>query len=646
MLSSLAALSLGQTSPLQASCASVKSLFQDNACCGAAAGTMVTDLTSVCPSIVDLTVYPKGYGKYNSCPVEELPATYSAGNAAVSSSGYTGCVAEDDGTPCGWYDYYTYDSTSGSCTTDGDITTAIQTVRGGSPTMTKDMIRLTGKDSLPTIQFPGMPMSYPQGRSPSAPEIAELEYTYKKFMTYYGSQLPLDEYTGYPTYGAEMGMVASVATKVLELARTTCTRNFYAYLEAPAYGYDWTQAISWVDRRASTFYAGSECSCATAGTCNDKGVITITQNGWAPARYPALPTAPGDDGVQYMANSTSPWSPWFQTNVIPGNPIGRFNECVTPEDRCLCDGVYFFPVFLAKDTVLKSFKCYSWAFSITKIYSAQLRGGMMFIKNAPATANSAASSIMGTVLSIANGLYSHMQSDGQIQIMNQMMSEPIDSATSWLEAMRLAQKEKWDVLDDAFNTCEAAGIVQRAKEQQKYFGAYVFAHMMPAWHGYSANVGSSSSDFFLSVIGYNHFNYNWGWYASPFAFMRGEDAAMYGIGENITSLDFHRIHTFRAYDVYAEEARRMKLVCSDTSAKVTSSLLSVNEWVALRTADLATGRRRLGVKTTPHARALEIQRAVPRMSLTDAVKHAELTDFNKELEWEYGLPVDLSTVQP
>lgn len=121
---------------------------------------------------------------------------------------------------------------------------------------------------------------------------------------------------------------------------------------------------------------------------------------------------------------------------------------------------------------------------------------------------------------------------------------------------------------------------------------------------------------------------------------------MYGIGENITSLDFHRIHTFRAYDVYAEEARRMKLVCSDTSAKVTSSLLSVNEWVALRTADLATGRRRLGVKTTPHARALEIQRAVPRMSLTDAVKHAELTDFNKELEWEYGLPVDLSTVQP
>ena len=56
------------------------------------------------------------------------------------------------------------------------------------------------------------------------------------------------------------GMVATVGIKILELVQTTCNRDFYVFLYAPAYGYDWGQSITWVDLRASTFYAGTECT--------------------------------------------------------------------------------------------------------------------------------------------------------------------------------------------------------------------------------------------------------------------------------------------------------------------------------------------------------------------------------------------------
>ena len=56
-----------------------------------------------------------------------------------------------------------YDATTGMCATESSLATAIQTVRGGSPTMTADMLRLTGEDSLPTIKFAMMPMTYCAG---------------------------------------------------------------------------------------------------------------------------------------------------------------------------------------------------------------------------------------------------------------------------------------------------------------------------------------------------------------------------------------------------------------------------------------------------------------------------------------------------
>ena len=82
-------------------------------------------------------------------------------------------------------------------------------------------------------------MTYPAVRTDqSLPEMGELNYKWLQFLTYMGSQLDLTNYVSYADYGAEQGMVMSIATKVMELVATTCNRQFYAFLEAPAYGYD------------------------------------------------------------------------------------------------------------------------------------------------------------------------------------------------------------------------------------------------------------------------------------------------------------------------------------------------------------------------------------------------------------------------
>jgi hypothetical protein len=534
-------------------------------------------------------------------------------------------------------DYYTYDPATG-CSTEASITTATQTIRGGSPTMSVDMLRLTGEDTLPSIAFSMMPMSYPNvGSNPADPEMADLTATWAKFHEYMGSELDITtDFNVYPTYGAEPAMVLSVASKVLEMASTTCNRDFYAFIEAPAYTYDWETAVQWVEARRSSFFVDESCSCFTNSTCQSLGTVTINLRGWAPEMYPALPMAEADNGMMYMPNSTDPNSPWFQTNVLPGNPIGRFNECITPRERCLCDGVYWYPSFVGPDHVLRDIKCYSWAMSLTKIYSARLRGGVVLVMNTEA-ATTAARAMVGGAL--ANGLYSHMQLQGQIQLMETMMSKPFSEPTSWLNALRTGQYEKWDVMYDALAVCEAAGIMKITAEQPKYFGAYIFAHLMPDYQGMAADVGGSSSDFFLSVIGYDHYNYNWGWL--------GEVAGNYGNGVDsakITYEDFTRIHLFRGLVAYEEEARRMNVVCSDMDARATPGTLTMNEWIALRSADMRRRRRLEDGPISHHARALEVQAVAPKMKLINAIKFAMETDPHRKLEWEYGMPRNLPGV--
>ena len=576
--------------------------------------------------------------------------TYSANNP--SAPGYAGCVAESGATPCGWTDYYTYSSTTRTCTTKATgstMQTALHTVRGGSPTMTADMLRYTNTETLPTITFPAIPMAYPSaGSDPNNVESKELELTTKAFMTYYGSQMDFTDMNFYLTYGTENGMVATVAIKLLEIARTTCNRALPVLLEAPAYGYDWNSAVMWADARKANFYNGAECPCRNeTGGCLRAGQLSLTQVGWSPTQFAAgvAPMRADAFGVMHTPNSTSPNSPWFQTNVIPGNPIGRFQECRTPRNRCLCDGVYYLPNFVAPGTVLRNFQCYSFAHSVTKFYSAQVRAGFLFVMNY-AAAQTASSNIMGSMRALGNAAASYMQLHGQIQLMKKMMELPITNPSSWLNALSRTQYAKWNALDAAITVCNTNGVLMRTPEQPKYFGAYVFGYMHPSLQGYSTALGTSSSnDFFKSVVAYDVFDYSWGW--------RGEVPTNYGystIMPNVTANDFFRIHLFRAEAVYLELARRLTLVCTDKTAKVTSTALSVNQWIALRTP--ASGRRALQAPGTApeeapglHERALKIIEVTKlhgdEMSLVDAIKHAMMTDPNQPTKWEIGMPVEM-----
>jgi len=618
--------------PMSTSCRDVKAVFKGEECCSNLDGTAST--SALCPPVETVVAYSAMRDSFSPCEEESVYKTYNPEHPVVP--GYTGCTSELSSDPCGIDQYYEYSPDSG-CTTVATVTSALQIVRGGSPTMSEDMLRLTGAATLPQLNFPMIPMSYPHisGSSPDSNPMLDLTTYWKQLLTYIGSEIAADEFKFYPTYGAEQGMVGMIATKVLELARTTCNRDFYAYLKAPAYGYDWTQAIAYADMMASSFYSGPECPCYNTSTCNDKGTLSISQVGWGPAQT-TLPEKESATGMMYTPDSDSPDSPWFQTNVVPGNPIGRFEPCVTPRERCLCDGVYWYPGFVAEDTVLSDPVCYSWAMSLTKVYSAQLRAGVMMIQDYP-EAVSAASAIMNKKLAIANGLYSYLQSQGQVELIKQMMAKPFSDPTSWLHAFRTAQHEKWDVMDAAFDVCEAAGILKRTDEQPKYFGAYIFGHMMPEYCSLSTNIGAASNDFFKSVVGYDHFNYYWGW--------RGEDVTNYGFGvpSNITSQDYFRIHTFRDYSIYEEEARRMTIVCSDKDAKVSSEYLSVNEWKLVRSID-TTRRRKLSDITDVNELARQLKEDVPRLSNVAAIKLAERTHASQDFQWEYGMPSEWNNV--
>jgi hypothetical protein len=576
--------------------------------------------------------------------------TYSASNP--TAPGYAGCVSEAGARPCGWTDYYTYNPTTRACTTIGTMQTALHTVRGASPTMTADMLRYTNTETLPTICFPALPMAYPSaGSDPTNVESKELEVTTKAFMTYYGSQMDFTNMNFYLTYGNENGMVASVAIKLLEIARTTCNRALHVLLEAPAYGYDWGASVMWADNRRTSFYNGLECPCrnetGVIAGCNRAGQLSITQVGWSPTQFAAgiAPMRADAFGVMHTPNSTSANSPWFQTNVIPGNPTGRFQECRTPRNRCLCDGVYFLPNFVAPGTVLRNFQCYSFAHTVTKFYSAQMRAGSLFVMDYAAAA-AASSQIMSSMRAAGSAAASYMQLHGQIQLMKKMMEIPLSNPSSWLNAFSRTQYYKWDVLDAAITVCNANRILMRTPEQQKYFGVYVFGYMHPSLQGYSINIGTTSNDFFKSVVNYGVFDYSWGW--------RGEVPTNYGystIMPNVTVNDFFRIHLLRAEAVYLELARRLTLVCTNKAARVIPNALTVNEWIVLRTPVSSAGRRALQAEGEPEVAAITAERALKiievtkrhgeEMSLVDAIKHAMMTDPNQPTKWEIGMPVEM-----
>ena len=551
-----------------------------------------------------------------------------------------GGIATDALSLCGWEDYWSYNLTSGACTRIATLQTAIHTTRGADPSVSSDQLRLTGRRSLPYFAVPALPASYTvTGRSHNTIETFELRHKWDQLLAYLGSTIDLSAFNAWPTFGAEDGMRLMISAKMLELARTTCNRDFYIILEAPSYGFDWEKMLRLIEEDATAYsYFAANCAPSLTRLGN---TITVTPVGWV--RGTPLPRRDGDDGVSYEPNSTSANSPWLEMRVLIGNPMPRDRPCMAPRERCVCDAAYWSPINVPPGFTLSDPDgCASYTFTWSKMYSGTLRAGIAYHSAAPGSpAFGALDTVMRMARSISTGMMPWMQLSGQIQLIDQVMAQPLADPTSWLGAYKRAQYEKWDHMLGAFEVCRQAGVVQMHPNTIPYLGAYIFGHMVPALMGLSANIGAASNDFFMSVLGFDCFTYYWGWRGASAQDQRTVGNVSFA---NVSVHDFWRVHLVRVTEVYAEEARRLRLVCGDKNATVTSSLLSVNEWIHLRSSQR---RRRLSKATDDeatlddYARARRVKQEVPRMSDEDALAFARRTDPRRPVNTdEHGVSPD------
>jgi hypothetical protein len=205
--------------------------------------------------------------------------------------------------------------------------------------------------------------------------------------------------------------------------------------------------------------------------------------------------------------------------------------------------------------------CSAWSFSITKAYSATVRAGFVLYKKEPETSFKAMVDIQKKLYSMTHGLYSEWSWYGQMQIWEMIMSRPVDDPTSWIGAYTEIMDEKWELMIDAFAGCPVLTLTNPKA------GAY-------AWFKYEAPYigiqGGFVSSFFRDVLGIRTTTYNWGF--------RGADPAdYYGVGYG--EQDFTRLQLYRDITVYAEIARRAKIVCADTTA-VIGDFISIDQWAA------------------------------------------------------------------
>lgn len=174
----------------------------------------------------------------------------------------------------------------------------------------------------------------------------------KDLLVYLGgfTEAELVDWSVTMTEGAESGMIYIWAAKALEIARTTCNRDIYAFVEVPCYGYNNEDSADIANKFASSFYNSSECDCYETDSCLDP-TITITSVGWLPGTD--LPNVTGGDGTLYFVDSASPASPWFESMVFPENPTGKLktSQIGNPE-RLVCDGVYLWPMYFGMEVSL------------------------------------------------------------------------------------------------------------------------------------------------------------------------------------------------------------------------------------------------------------------------------------------------------
>ena len=271
----------------------------------------------------------------------------------------------------------------------------------------QDKYELTKRTGLnPVVTFPFNRGPYPsmaESGGDHGDDAIDARATAKDLLVYLGA-FSVDELKTWSvsfTEGAEQGHIQNIAAAALIMARTTCNRDISILVEAPAYGYDLTTAA------ALATAAGGFLDCS-AHYPELQEEITLNYIGWMPGS--AFPTATGADGLAYAADSADPNSPWLETMVFPENPSGTIKVPQNPDpSRRVCDGVYNWPMYYGmegwKIPLDKRPDCLTWAFSVTKAYSATVRAGFS-ISNDALDTGGALREISGSQMGMKDGLYS------------------------------------------------------------------------------------------------------------------------------------------------------------------------------------------------------------------------------------------------
>lgn len=232
-----------------------------------------------------------------------------------------------------------------------------------------------------------------------------------------------------------------------------------------------------------------------------------------------------------------------------------------------------------------------------QIWSAAARAGWIIYKKEPQVWNDAIVTTIGNSQSFTHGLLSDWTWHGQQQIMDIIMSKPLDDPTSWIGAYSEIIHEKWEYVLDGFTDCP---VIQSTND---FSGAYVWFAYQPGFLGLS---GTGIPSFFRDVIGTQTTSRSWQF--------RGADPSDY-YGEGYSIYDFTRLNLYRDIGVYKEVGRRGKLVCNDFDAQVGENTLSVNQWVEAWSSP-ATRRKLSDMPITREDRKRNFKEAVP--SLTEA----------------------------
>mmetsp|Transcript_26693 Transcript_26693/g.40072 ORF Transcript_26693/g.40072 Transcript_26693/m.40072 type:complete len:755 (-) Transcript_26693:312-2576(-) len=526
-----------------------------------------------------------------TCPPESL---YFEHHPSVHG-GYKGCVGEKYLLPCGQdaqgasdsslYSKYPINWNGSECVETG-YTFESRTfwILWGDPLDKHELLTRTGL--LPTVYLPlerGPYPAYTYGTDETTElydDSSSAKAKAKDFLVYIGAITEAEKADWYVTLneGAEQGISYLWAAMALDIAQTTCNRDIYVLMEAPAYGYDNGEIALWVNKEAKSFYSGEECACYP--NCNEP-TVTVNNRGFFP---PNIPSETGGDGIVYPANSDSPNSPWFESMVFPENPSGVIKTPQLPNSsRRVCDGVYVWPMYFYFNNFEIPLEdrpdCAGWAYATTKGFSASVRTGWITYKKSMTSFVAAVSDIASEHGSLSYGSYSEWSWMGQMQLQDMMMSKPLTDPTSWIGAYSTIMKEKWDVITDAFADCPVLELTNSGK------GAYAFFLYKAPYLGLQTSFISS---FFLDVLGVSATTYNWGF--------RGADPSEF-YGEGVGTHDFTRMQLYRDVNVYLEVARRAKIVCADTTASI-GDFISIDDWKAKSEAAIATGDGRRALRET------------------------------------------------